>query len=194
MSEKFDGKNYYEILGVSEDASKEVIKKAYKEIALVYHPDSNFFNEILGGKYETEGSLEDFQIITNAFNVLTDDEKRKEYDKTIVHFKDWGDGESVDDYFQDMLDKKAAEYSVRHIGREREQTVSGLNADRSYFQSVEEARKNKFGEKSEEYKNSINNSKFSQIAKTRFSNKLDLLVILMLGLLATTVVLYLVAY
>ena len=42
MTSKFEDKNYYEILGVSQDASKEAISKAYKEIALIYHPDSNF--------------------------------------------------------------------------------------------------------------------------------------------------------
>ena len=97
MTSKFEDKNYYEILGVSQDASKEAISKAYKEIALIYHPDSNFFSEILGNREEDSQSLEDFQIITNAFSVLTDDAKRAEYDSTLVSFRDWSDGETPDE-------------------------------------------------------------------------------------------------
>ncbi|KAL0280643.1 UNVERIFIED_CONTAM: hypothetical protein PYX00_001871 [Menopon gallinae] len=63
-------KNYYEVLGVSTDASDNEIKKAYKKLALQLHPDKN----------KTPGAAEAFKAIGNAVAVLTDPEKRKQYD------------------------------------------------------------------------------------------------------------------
>ena len=40
-------KNFYELLGVPRDASKAQIKDAYKDVARVFHPDSNFYDEII---------------------------------------------------------------------------------------------------------------------------------------------------
>ena len=194
MTSKFEDKNYYEILGVSQDASKEAISKAYKEIALIYHPDSNFFSEILGKREEDSQSLEDFQIITNAFNVLTDDAKRAEYDSTLVSFRDWSDGETSDEYFNDMLKKKSISFGMRNLKREREATVSASANNVKYFQDFDKSRKSKIEEKSREYLNKIENSAFSQIVKTRFSNKLDLLMILAIGLIFATIILYFLAY
>lgn len=194
MTSKFEDKNYYEILGVSQDASKEAISKAYKEIALIYHPDSNFFSEILGNREEDSQSLEDFQIITNAFSVLTDDAKRAEYDSTLVSFRDWSDGETPDEYFNDMLKKKSISFGMRNLKREREATVSASANNLKYFQDFDKSRKSKIEEKSREYLNKIENSAFSQIVKTRFSNKLDLLMILAIGLIFATIILYFLAY
>ena len=64
-------KDYYEILGVSKDSSKEEIKKAYKKLALKYHPDRN-----------TEQGAEDkFKQISEAYAVLSDEKKKSNYDR-----------------------------------------------------------------------------------------------------------------
>uniref|UniRef100_A0A023F2K7 Putative chaperone protein dnaj n=1 Tax=Triatoma infestans TaxID=30076 RepID=A0A023F2K7_TRIIF len=63
-------KDYYEILGVSKDATDSEIKKAYKKLALNLHPDKN----------RAPGAAEAFKAIGNAVAVLTDAEKRKQYD------------------------------------------------------------------------------------------------------------------
>jgi curved DNA-binding protein len=65
------GEDYYQLLGVKKDASKEDIKKAYRKLAMKYHPD------------HTKGDKtaeEKFKKISEAYAVLSDKKKRKEYD------------------------------------------------------------------------------------------------------------------
>lgn len=74
--------NYYERLGVSKEASKEEIKKAYRKLSKRYHPDMNKDKEKEKGK-----SLEKFLKIKEAYEILGDEEKRKEYDKRFLQRK-----------------------------------------------------------------------------------------------------------
>jgi len=69
----FEGKNYYEVLGVSQEASEHEIKKAYRKQALKFHPDRNPNN-----KEETE---EIFKKISNVYKVLSTPELKKRYDQ-----------------------------------------------------------------------------------------------------------------
>lgn len=63
-------KDYYEILGVTKDVADTELKKAYRKLALQFHPDKN----------KAPGASEAFKAIGNAFAVLSDSEKRKQYD------------------------------------------------------------------------------------------------------------------
>ncbi len=65
-------KNYYEVLGVSKDASQEEIRKAYKNLAKKYHPDMN---------NNSAASEIKFKEISEAYEVLKDPEKRRKYDE-----------------------------------------------------------------------------------------------------------------
>jgi curved DNA-binding protein len=64
-------KDYYEILGVSRDASKEDIRRAYRKLARKYHPDLN----------KEQSSEEKFKEINEAYEVLEDPAKREQYDQ-----------------------------------------------------------------------------------------------------------------
>lgn len=66
------GRDFYAILGVTRDADKEEIKKAFRRLAIQYHPDRN------PGNKEAE---EKFKEIAEAYEVLTDPEKREIYDR-----------------------------------------------------------------------------------------------------------------
>jgi len=65
-------RDYYEVLGVGKNASKDDIKKAYRKLAMQYHPDRNPDNK------EAE---EKFKEAAEAYEVLSDDDKRAKYDK-----------------------------------------------------------------------------------------------------------------
>lgn len=65
------GKDYYKILGISKSAKDDEIKKAYRKMALRYHPDKN----------KTIGAEEKFKEVAEAYEVLSDKKKRDVYDR-----------------------------------------------------------------------------------------------------------------
>ena len=88
-------RDYYEVLGIQRSANKEEIKNSYRRLALQYHPDRN----------KSPGAEEKFKEISEAYAVLSDDEKRKRYD-TYGHvgaeevFR--GSEANFDEVFKDM--------------------------------------------------------------------------------------------
>jgi DnaJ family protein C protein 3 len=77
-------KNYYKILGVARTAEASQIKKAYRELALKWHPDKNADN-----KEEAERM---FMDIGEAYEVLSDQEKREKYDRGEEVYPNQGGG------------------------------------------------------------------------------------------------------
>lgn len=75
-----DYKDYYQILGVDKKATQEEIKKAYRKLAVKYHPDKNQGNK---------SAEEKFKEISEANEVLGDPEKRKQYDKLGANWKQY---------------------------------------------------------------------------------------------------------
>ncbi len=73
-------KDYYQILGVSRDADEQEIKRAYRRLARQYHPDVN-----PGDK----AAEERFKEINEAYEVLSDPDKRRKYDQLGAAWRDW---------------------------------------------------------------------------------------------------------
>lgn len=86
-------KDYYKILGVSRKATAKEIKKAYRDLALKWHPDKH------QGEEEKEKAEKQFQIISEANEVLSDDEKKMKYDRGEDVFPNQGGGGGGHDQF-----------------------------------------------------------------------------------------------
>lgn len=69
--EQVSKRDYYDILGVGKDASKDEVKKAYRKLARQYHPDVN----------KEEGAADKFKEAKEAYEVLSNDQKRSQYDQ-----------------------------------------------------------------------------------------------------------------
>ena len=65
-------KDYYSVLGLKKGASEDEIKKAYRKLAMQYHPDRNKDDKIAENK---------FKDISEAYAVLSDKKKRRQYDQ-----------------------------------------------------------------------------------------------------------------
>lgn len=71
-AEMSDKKSYYDVLGVEKTANEREIKKAYRKMAVKYHPDKN----------KTDGAADKFKEVSEAYSVLSDETKRRMYDVT----------------------------------------------------------------------------------------------------------------
>ncbi|BAM99382.1 molecular chaperone DnaJ [Blattabacterium cuenoti] len=118
-------KDYYEVLGVSRNASPEEIKKAYRKLAIKYHPDKNLDN-----KKEAE---EKFKEAAEAYEVLSNLEKRQRYDKfghSGVKGSGLGSGMNMEDIFENFgdifSDAFGESFSSFGFGKSnRHQTIKG---------------------------------------------------------------------
>ncbi len=120
-------KNYYEILGVEKNTEEEEIRKQYRKLAMEFHPDRNPDNP---------QAEERFKEIAEAYGVLTDPTKRKEYD---VHLASGGTQEnyqsgfsySQEDILRDLF--KDPRFQQMFQGLLREFQRSGLRASPQFL-------------------------------------------------------------
>jgi molecular chaperone DnaJ len=124
--------DYYEVLGVSKDATLDQIKAAYRKLALQYHPDRN----------KSPEAEEKFKQISEAYAVLSDETKRAQYDQ-FGHegfqgrytqedifrsanfedfFRDFGFGGGFDSIFDSLFGRSSSSFG-RSWGRNREREV-----------------------------------------------------------------------
>ncbi len=108
-------KDYYELLGVSRNANEDEIKKAYRKLALQFHPDRN------PGNMQAE---EKFKEVSEAYQVLSDSQKRAQYDQFgHAAFGDGGPGFDFTSGFEDVFGDLFGEFfggaSRRGRGRSR---------------------------------------------------------------------------
>ncbi|MBM9535520.1 molecular chaperone DnaJ [Desulfobulbus alkaliphilus] len=119
-------KSYYEILGVAQDASAEVIKKAYRKLAMQYHPDRN------NGNPEAEGK---FKEAAEAYEVLSDGQKRRIYDtygKEGLHNSGYRGPGSNDDIFSHINDIFGDIFGFSGRGRRRDPNAPVQGEDLRY--------------------------------------------------------------
>jgi molecular chaperone DnaJ len=109
MSNKRD---YYEVLGVSRDANEAELKKAYRKLALKYHPDKNY-----GGSRDYEDK---FKEASEAYAILCDPEKRAKYDRfghSNVNSINSDFGSNISDIFSDIFGDIFGSKSSQTSGR-----------------------------------------------------------------------------
>jgi len=117
-------KDYYETLGVSKDSSKEDIKRAYKKLAMKYHPDVS----------KEKDAAEKFKQISEAYAVLSDDEKRKQYDtfgfdafRQAYSQEDIFRGSDFEDIFGDLFGGGGSIFDMFFGGSRRPRRRVGSN-------------------------------------------------------------------
>jgi len=116
-------KDYYKILGVSKDATEEEIKRAYRRLALKYHPDRN---------PDDPYAEEKFKEISEAYAVLIDPAKRREYDEAMekkVQFS-----YSEEEIFRDLFSRSEFYQIFNELLQEFQR--SGLRFDQRFFQRL----------------------------------------------------------
>ncbi len=114
-------KDYYEVLGVSRDASYEEIKRSYRRLAKLYHPDTN----------PSPDADEKFKEINEAYEVLSNPEKRANYDRYGSAggptFEGFSGGFGVDDLFggfENIFDMFFGGSSASHRAQDRREGSS----------------------------------------------------------------------
>jgi len=126
----FFQKDYYQILGVSRDASEEEIKKAFRRSALKYHPDRN---------QKDPNAEEKFKRISEAYGVLIDKEKRRGYDQLQEYgynqkCAEENFGYTQEDIFRDIFNDPFASEIFRDLTQEFNKY--GFRFDRRFFDQV----------------------------------------------------------
>jgi molecular chaperone DnaJ len=115
-------KDYYKILEVDKSASKDDIKKAYRKMAMKYHPDKN------EGNKEAESK---FKEATEAYEVLSDDNKKSNYDRYgssdgSGNSGEYGFGYNTHDIFSQFGDIFSDAFGKRYSGQRRQNRGSDL--------------------------------------------------------------------
>ncbi|MFQ5671566.1 MAG: DnaJ domain-containing protein [Nitrospinales bacterium] len=124
-------KDYYKILRVSESADAAEIKKAYRKLAMEFHPDHNPGDS---------ASEEKFKEITEAYGVLIDPLKRREFDRYRhgAYSGTYGGSSPFDYSQQDIFENLFRNASARQVFEElnREFNRSGFRSGRGFFENI----------------------------------------------------------
>ncbi len=125
-------KNFYKILGVSEDASEKQIKLAFRKLAKEYHPDKNPGDDRAEKK---------FKECSEAYDILSDPQKKREYDRALHEPPNPFSGFGFD--FSSMFGDFGDIFSGRHRSppRPRENDDLGIRIDLAFWEAVNGCKK-----------------------------------------------------
>ena len=159
--------NYYDILEVNKNASSEIIEKAYKTLVKKYHPDLQ--ENDLKIKYE-----EKIKRINQAYSILSDSEKRKNYDLFLKNNE-----VSIDDYNKLYQENIILKKEINYLKNNYKQNNINNNSNNiNYY--IENIRKNNYEkyntEKNEENNSKIENEKYEINYKRILKNILALII------------------
>lgn len=124
--------NLYELLEVSEKASQEIIEKAYKTLAKKWHPD------LQGGPNKALAE-EKMKKINNAYSILSDENKRKEYDAKLEEERERLSEPQEEIKYQE--DEPNQEYGFENLSRKEQARLKGKiekNANEEYRKLYED--------------------------------------------------------
>lgn len=178
-------KNYYDILQVNRNASPEIIEKAYKTLAKKYHPD-------LQTEENKKQSEEILKEINEAYEILSDEEKKKTYDATLAEQEKQNSTVNNDTVYtsplleEDLYDKKQQELLHELQLRQEKQYQEQLQREQelAYQQQIEEARQKAYHDA---YIQDLKNRGY----KIRYKKSLKDYIMSFLSLLLTCLVLFL---
>jgi DnaJ-class molecular chaperone len=115
-------RDYYGTLGVEPTATEDAIRKAYRKLALRWHPDRN---------RQDANAAERFKVISEAYAVLIDPRKRREYDAARATGQQAAYAETREDIFRDLFADARASAIFEELAREL--TRMGLSVERRDF-------------------------------------------------------------
>ena len=120
-------KDYYKILGVEKSATKEDISKAFRKLALKYHPDKN---------PNDKAAEEKFKEITEAHEVLSDSEKRKKYDALGANWNQYRtSGGGFEDFFSQFGGRSGGGTTFEYSGDFRD-IFGGSSGFSDFFEGL----------------------------------------------------------
>ncbi|GAB4396791.1 MAG: DnaJ C-terminal domain-containing protein [Microscillaceae bacterium] len=132
--------DYYQVLGISRQATADEIKKAYRKLAVQYHPDKHKGDKAMEKK---------FQEISEAYNVLSDPEKRRKYDRLGANWQQYEQtGFDFNFDLNDIFGSKGvaggfSDFFKQFFGggssETRPQSIKGKDAEFNLSLSLEEA-------------------------------------------------------
>ena len=138
-------KDYYKILGISENAEKDEIKRAFRKLAKEYHPDRN---------KDDENAKNKFQEVNEAYGVLGNENSKIEYDQKRAAAKNSKDS----NFKKDSSDRNKKRNKAGSNARSKEEAMADLNNYFSSFFGFDPKSDSVNKEKLKKQKNPINTS------------------------------------
>ncbi len=171
-------KNYYEILEVSENASQEVIEKAYKALAKKYHPDVQSPEKI-------KWAEEKFKEISEAYEVLSNEDNKSQYDLEFENSKQLeNSNDNYNDNYEELLSQneelEREVHNLKSIQKKHTQSnniIDERESDEAFNDAINKAYHDAYIQRLKDYGYRI---KYKKSLKTRFKNFISLILTLII--------------